>query len=132
MNKFYIIGNLTKDPEISETNSGVKICKFSVAVNRSYTNSDGEKKTDFFNCSAWRGLGETIAKYAKRGNKIAVNGSIEMRTYEDGQGVKRNAYDVIVHDVEFLTTRSADNEEQTGETEQGSLPSFDDEHNVPF
>ena len=75
MNKVFLIGNLTRDPELTETSSGVAICRFSIAVNRNYT-TGGERQTDFFNCTAWRGLGENVAKYAKKGNKVAVNGSI--------------------------------------------------------
>ena len=61
MNKVFLIGNLTRDPELTETTSGVSICRFSIAVNRNYSGADGERKTDFFNCTAWRGLGETSA-----------------------------------------------------------------------
>ena len=62
MNKVFLIGNLTRDPELSETPSGVAVCHFSIAVNRNYSSGDGERQTDFFNCVAWRGLGETIAR----------------------------------------------------------------------
>ena len=81
MNKVFLIGNLTRDPELTETTSGVSICRFAIAVNRNYSGSDGERKTDFFNCTAWRGLGETVARYAKKGKKVAVSGSIELRNY---------------------------------------------------
>ena len=62
MNKVELIGNLTRDPELTETASGVSVCRFSIAVKRNYYGSDGERKTDFFNCVVWRGLGETIGK----------------------------------------------------------------------
>ena len=100
MNKVFLIGNLTRDPELSETASGVALCRFSIAVNRNYGSADGERKTDFFNCVAWRGLGETVARYAKKGNKVAVSGSIELRNYEDSQGVKRTGVDIVAQDVE--------------------------------
>lgn len=108
MNKIFLIGNLTRDPELTETSGGVSICRFSIAVNRNYTGSDGERKTDFFNCIAWRGTGETISRYCKKGNKIAVSGSIELRNYEDSQGVKRTAVDIVVSDIEFLTPKQSD------------------------
>ncbi len=76
MNKIFLIGNLTRDPELSETANGIKHCRFSIAVNRNYSGADGERKTDYFNCTAWRGLGETVARYAKKGNKVAVCGSV--------------------------------------------------------
>ena len=103
MNKVFLIGNLTRDPELTETPSGVPVCRFSIAVNRNYASQDGERQTDFFNITAWRAMGETIARYTKKGNKVAVVGSIQMRNYEDNQGVKRTAVDIIAQDVEFLT-----------------------------
>ena len=71
MNKVFFIGNLTHDPELRETASGVAVCSFSIAVGRNYTDGNGERQTDFFNCTAWRGLGETIARYTKKGNKAS-------------------------------------------------------------
>lgn len=109
MNKVFLIGNLTRDPELTETASGVSICRFAIAVNRNYSGSDGERKTDFFNVTAWRGLGETVSRYAKKGNKVAVSGSIELRNYEDSQGVKRTAVDIIAQAVEFLSYKNEEN-----------------------
>lgn len=111
MNKVFLIGNLTRDPELTETPSGIAVCRFSIAVNRNYTDGNGERLTDFFNCTAWRGLGETIARYCDKGNKISVVGSIQLRDYEDNQGVKRQAVDIIIQDVEFLTPKTASDDE---------------------
>ena len=108
MNKVFLIGNLTRDPELTETASGVAVCHFAIAVNRNYASQDGERQTDFFNCTAWRGQAETIARYTKKGNKVAVSGSVQLRNYEDNQGVKRTAVDIIVQDIEFLTPKSSD------------------------
>ena len=108
MNKVFLIGNLTHDPELTETSSGIQICRFSIAVSRNYSGSDGERKTDFFNCVAWRGLGETVARYTRKGNKVAVSGAIELRDYEDSKGIKRTAVDIVVNDIEFLTPKQAD------------------------
>lgn len=113
MNKVFLIGNLTRDPELTETPSGVAVCHFAIAVNRNYSSQDGERQTDFFNCTAWRQTAETVARYTKKGNKVAVSGSVQLRNYEDNQGVKRTAVDIIVQDVEFLTPK-------------GSGDSFDD------
>ena len=108
MNKVFLIGNLTRDPELTETAGGVAVCHFAIAVNRNYTSQDGERQTDFFNCTAWRGQAETIARYTKKGNKVAVTGSVQLRNYEDNQGIKRTAVDIIVQDVEFLTPKMSD------------------------
>ena len=138
MNKAFLIGNLTRDPELSETTSGVALCRFSIAVNRNYGGADGERKTDFFNVVAWRGLGETVSRYAKKGNKVAVSGSIELRNYEDSQGVKRTGVDIVAQDVEFLTPRNSHDSGYVSdapapaERKRASLQAFDDDGDIPF
>lgn len=101
MNKVYLIGNITQDPYLSETLNGVYVCRFSIAVNRP-TTQDGEKKADFFSVTAWRGLAESVGKHCKKGSKVCVIGSVQIREYEDNQGVKKNAVDIIAQEVEFL------------------------------
>ena len=139
MNKVFMIGNLTRDPELRETPSGVAMCRFSIAVNRNYKNTDGERQTDFFNCTAWRGQAETIARYTKKGSKISVIGSIELRDYEDNQGVRRTAVDVIVQDLELLTPKSGDSFDEVAEAPRSSAPkkkptlqAMDDDSDIPF
>ncbi|MDE6356095.1 MAG: single-stranded DNA-binding protein [Clostridia bacterium] len=135
MNKVFLIGNLTRDPELTETSGGIKICRFAIAVNR--RNAGGEA-TDFYNCTAWRGLGETVARYARKGNKVAVSGSIELRNYEDSQGIKRTGIDIIAQDVEFLTPRSNNGGDdfEPAPSNNGSrkpqLQPFDDDSDIPF
>ena len=141
MNKVFLIGNLTRDPEVTETAGGVSVCHFTIAVNRSYTSSDGERQTDFFNVTAWRGLADTVGRYTKKGNKVAVSGSIQLRTYEDNQGVRRTAVDIIAQDIEFLTTKSASGDDfyetpsagaSPAEKKRPALQSFDDDGDIPF
>ena len=138
MNKVYLIGNLTRDPEITETPSGVPVCHFAIAVNRSYSSQDGERQTDFFNCTAWRSLAETIARYTKKGNKIAVCGSIQLRNYEDNQGAKRTAVDIVVQDVEFLTPKTAEGFDDVPASpaptarKKPVLQAMDDDSDIPF
>lgn len=135
MNKVFLIGNLTRDPELTETQSGISVCRFSIAVNR---RSSGEQTTDFYNITAWRGLGETVAKYARKGNKIAVSGNIELRTYEDNEGIKRTAIDIIVQDVEFLTPKPQEDGGASNTTQrernaaQAKLQPLDDYGDIPF
>lgn len=128
MNKSFLIGNLTKDPELTETSNGIKVCRFTLAVNRNYKGSDGERKADFFNCVAWRGKAETIVKYVKKGNKVYVSGSFEQRDYEDSKGIKRTSYDLIVSDIEFLSARINSEDEATSK----KLSTFDDNGDIPF
>lgn len=111
MNKVFLIGNVTRDPELTETANGVKVCRFAIAVNRNYAGANGERKTDFFNCTAWRGLGEIINKHVKKGNKVAVTGSIENRNYEDSEGIKRTSTDIVASDVEFLNVHNTQDDE---------------------
>lgn len=110
MNKVMLIGNLTRDPELSETPSGVAVCRFAIAVSRDYANSDGTRETDFFNITVWRGRAENCGKYLKKGNKVAVIGSLQNRSYEDKDGIKRNVTDIMANEVEFLTPKSVENE----------------------
>lgn len=131
MNKVILIGNLTKNPELTETASGTAVCRFTIAVGRNYTNGNGERETDFFNCTAWRTLAESIARYCEKGKKIAVSGSIQMRTYEDNQGNKRTAVDVVVQEAEFLTPKLRD-EEPPKERQRKGLQAFDDDGDIPF
>lgn len=113
MNKVTLIGNLTRDPELSETGSGVAFCRFSVAVTRRFANADGERETDFFNVTAWRGQAENCAKYLKKGNKVAIVGSLQNRSYEDKEGNKRTVTDIVAEDVEFLTPKRQEDHEMT-------------------
>lgn len=101
INKVILIGNLTKDPELSETSSGVKFCKFGIAVNRPFANSDGEREVDFFNITTWRGQAEACAKYLIKGKKVCIVGSLQNREYTDKDGVKRTVTDVIASELEF-------------------------------
>jgi len=107
MNKVYLIGNLTRDPETSETGSGVTLCRFAIAVNRNYSSSDGERQTDFFNITVWRALAENCGKYLKKGSKVAVVGSLQNRSYEDKDGIKRNVTDIVASEVEFLSSKNS-------------------------
>ena len=106
MNKVYLIGNLTRDPEIRTTTTGIQVCNFSIAVNRR-RRADGVQETDFFNIVTWRQLAELCSKYLSKGRKVAVSGSIQTRTYEAQDGSKRNAFDIVADEVEFLSAQNA-------------------------
>lgn len=103
MNKVFLIGNLTRDPEMRSTQSGVSVCNFSIAVNRLLRNAQtGQQETDFLNIVAWRQLAELCGRYLTKGSKVAVTGSIQTRTYEAQDGSKRSAFDIVADEVEFL------------------------------
>ncbi len=105
MNKCFFIGNLTRDPELQQTGSGVSLCRFSIAVNRAYANANGERETDFINIVAWRGLAENCGKFLTKGSKVCVVGQMQNRSYEDKDGNKRYVTDIVAEDVEFLNSR---------------------------
>ena len=112
MNKVILVGNLTRDPELSETPSGVAVCRFAIAVSRDYANADGTREADFFNITVWRSRAENCGKYLKKGSKVAVVGSLQTRSYEDKDGIKRNVTDIIASEVEFLTPKQQANQDE--------------------
>ena len=120
MNRVILIGNLTRDPELRTTNSGVSVCTFSIAVNRKNKNQAGEKVTDYFNIVAWRQLGELCGKYLAQGRKVCVVGELQNRSYDGKDGTKKYITEVIADDVEFLTPRQ--DGAPTGERAPSSLP----------
>lgn len=136
MNKVYLIGNLTRDPELSTTTSGISVCRMSIAVGRRFANADGARDTDFFNITAWRGTADNCAKFLKKGNKVAVSGSIQTRSYEKQDGTKGFSVDIIADEVEFLSSKN-DGSTEGGVSAGGSdaavseLQPIDDD-NLPF
>ena len=101
LNKTILGGRLTADPELKQTTSGVSVCSFTVAVNRRYS-KDGNQEADFINCQAWRQTAEFISKYFKKGSSICVTGAIQTRSWEDQNGQKRYATEVIVDEAYFV------------------------------
>lgn len=102
MNKACIIGNLTRDPELRTTQSGLSVCNFTLAVNRR-AKKDGQQETDFIDVVAWRVLADNCAKYLAKGKKAAVIGAIQTSSYEDRDGNKRKKWEILADEVEFLT-----------------------------
>jgi single-strand DNA-binding protein len=114
MNKSIIIGRMTKDAEIYTTSGGIRLTRFSIAVTRDYADSNGDKQTDFFNCTAWRGLAEAIVKYVRKGDRIAIVGELQNRSYEDKAGAKRTVTEILVQEAEFLGNKQV-SEDKPGE-----------------
>ena len=132
MNKVILIGNLTKDPELRTTSNDVSLCRFSIAVNRKFKNSDGEFDVDFINCVAWRKTGEFINQYFSKGKKIGIVGMIQTRTYEAQDGTKRYATDVVVDEAEFVERKQPD-ESYSNKPSQSNKPNnknFDSSDNL--
>lgn len=107
MNKLHITGNLTRDPELRTTSTGVNVCDFTVAVNKrgkkDQNNQNNQPEADFFRVTAWRELGENCAKYLAKGRKVLVVGSVTGRMYTGNDGVQRMSLEVTADEVEFLS-----------------------------
>lgn len=108
-NKVILIGNMTSDPELKQTQGGLSVCSFSIAVNRRFA-KDGEQACDFISIVAWRQQAEFVTRYFKKGNPILVCGSLQTRTWTDNQGNKRYATEVVADEVSFVGNNSSNTE----------------------
>lgn len=126
MNKIILIGRLTKDPELSYTQGGKAVCKFTLAVDRPYNGES--KEADFINIVVWNKAGENAAKYLVKGRQTAVEGRLQLRSYDGNDGKKRYVTEVIADRVEFIG--GAGTQKQENET-FGEEVDFD-EGDVPF
>ena len=113
MNKVILIGNLSRDPEITTTNGGVSVCRFSIAVQRRFQNSEGEREADFINIVVWRGQAENCHKFLKKGSKCAIVGRIQTSNYEAQDGSRRYVTEVVADEVEFISTARGGAEGET-------------------
>jgi len=102
MNKCFLIGNLTKDPELKTTTSGTSVCNFTLAVTRRFSNQQGEREADFLPIVVWRAQAENCAKYLRKGSQVAVAGTIQTRSYEAQDGSRRYVTEVVGDEVKFL------------------------------
>ena len=128
MNKVYIIGNLTGDPELRTTPNGISVCTMNVAVNRRFSSANGERQTDFFRVTAWRQLGETCARNLYKGRKVAVIGEVSARAYTAKDGTARASLEITADEVEFLSPRDPQQQDyQSGN--QGYRPSYPQQDN---
>lgn len=106
MNKIILIGNLVRDCEIRYSTSGVAVSNFTLAVGRRFKNAQGEKEADFINVKCFKQLAELCANALSKGNKAGVTGSLQVSSYTDKDGNKKNSYDVIADEVEFLSPKN--------------------------
>ena len=103
-NKVILIGNMTADPEIKQTSSGISVCSFSIAVNRKFS-KEGEQACDFISVVSWRQQAEFVCKYFKKGMPILICGQLQTRTWTDNQGNKRYATEVVADEVSFVNSK---------------------------
>lgn len=136
MNKVIIIGRNTKDIELRQTSSGTSAVEFSIAVNRTFKNANGERESDFFNCVAFSKLAETISKYVKKGDQVGIEGRLQTRNYTNKEGRKVYVTEIIVENVEFLQTKKQDEQNATfAETDPFKGANFEEvgaDEDLPF
>ena len=135
-NKCWLTGNLTKDVDYQKTASGVSVCKFTIAVNRKFKNEKGETESDFINCVAWRNTADFVSKYAHKGNKVGIIGSLQTRTYKAQDGSNRFVTEVVAEDVELYTPKAENNSKPKTEAQnkQQVMQTFEpiDSDSLPF
>lgn len=105
MNKAILIGRLTKDPELKYTNSNIPVATFTIAINRTFANAQGEREADFINVVVWRKQAEAVKNYISKGSQVAVEGRIQTRSYDAQDGTKRYITEVVADSVQFLETK---------------------------
>lgn len=106
LNCAVFMGRITANPELRTTPNGVSVTSFTVAVDRSYQRAGEERQTDFINVVAWRGTAEFVSGYFRKGSMIAVQGSIQTRSYEDKNGNKRTAFEIVADNVNFCGSKN--------------------------
>lgn len=135
MNKVFLIGNLTRDPELKSTATSIPVCTFTVAVGRRFN----PEEVDFIPVKVWRSLAENCAKYLKKGSKCAVSGALQVQNYETAEGQKRYFFEINAEEVQFLSRLNfEDNQESAEASEEASAKSVEDleedteETDLPF
>lgn len=122
MNKVFLIGRLTRDPELRYTGSNTAVATFSLAVNRNFTNANGEREADFINIVVWRKQAENVKNYLSQGSQVAIDGRIQTRSYDDQNGQKRYVTEVVADNVEFLGSKGSSNNMNMNANSNGSAP----------
>ncbi|WP_375178445.1 single-stranded DNA-binding protein [Enterococcus rotai] len=123
INNVVLVGRLTKDPDLRYTSSGSAVATFTLAVNRNFTNANGNREADFINCVIWRKPAETMANYARKGTLLGVTGRIQTRNYENQQGQRVYVTEVVCENFQLLESRSASEQRQTTDGSD-STPSY--------
>ena len=132
MNTITLLGRLTKNPEARYTSTGKAVTLFTLAVNRPYTNSDGQREADFINCQAWGKTAEVVGNHVSKGDRLLVEGRLQIRSYTDKEGVKRYATEVVVNRVEFIEQKK-DSNVKTEASPMDDFGSADfDQDSIPF
>lgn len=111
INRVVLVGRLTKDPELRYTPSGVAVATFTLAVNRQYSNNQGEREADFINIIAWRQLAELCANYTKKGSQVGLEGRLQTRSYDNKEGKRVYVTEVVADNIQFLDGNKSENKQ---------------------
>lgn len=126
MNKVFLIGRLVKDPELRYTGSNIAVATFSLAVNRPFTGTSGERETDFINIVVWRKQAENVKNYLNQGSQVAIDGRIQTRSYDDQNGQKRYVTEVVADNVQFLDTKASREQRESNKADVNPYNFADD------
>ncbi len=122
LNVIAVMGRLVADPELRKTPNGISTTRFTIACDRSYVKSGSERQTDFFDIVAWRSTAEFICKYFKKGQLVAIAGSLQTHTYEDREGIKRKAYEIVVNNANFSESKRSGGGDSDSSFERRTSP----------
>ncbi len=122
MNKVFLIGRLTRDPELRYTGNNTAVASFSLAVNRNFTNQAGEREADFINIVVWRKQAENVKNYLSQGSQVAIDGRIQVRSYDTEDGQKRYVTEVVADNVEFLGSKASTNRSDGTNNQESQEP----------
>ena len=125
MNKVFLIGRLTRDPELRYTGSNTAVATFSLAVNRNFSNQNGEREADFINIVVWRKQAENVKNFLTQGSQVAIDGRIQTRSYDDQNGQKRYVTEVVADNVEFLGSKNSSNNSNTSGSSKDEPTPYD-------
>ena len=131
LNYITIHGRLTADPELKQTQSGVSVCNFTVAVDRSYKNGE-EKQTDFFTVVCWRGLANMVSKYFAKGKEILVSGEMQSRKWQDNEGNNRISWEIMANAVNFCGSKSDNGGNNAPTNSAPKMEELDPDDSLPF
>ncbi len=126
MNTICLMGRLVADPELKSTQSGVAVTSFCIAVDRAYQPKGQERQTDFINCVAWRSTAEFITRFFHKGQRIALQGSLQSRNYNDREGNKRTAYEVVVDNAFFVEPKNSNSGAPSAPAVDSQVPQYNE------
>lgn len=121
INNVTLVGRLTKDPDLRYTQSGTAVGQFTLAVNRNFTNHQGDREADFINCVIWRKAAESFANYARKGTLIGLTGRIQTRNYDNQQGQRVYVTEIVVENFQLLESKEVNDQRRSSKLDQATF-----------